>query len=113
MPIAFLPQCFRYRQHFIGARANPYVLGKVCPAHGAAGIQQKFRRTRDVMALRPCAFVQQVIAPDDLCAGIGEKSKCVAGFLAEIGGNRWWVHGNGHRTYARRRIFFQVFFNAS
>lgn len=63
------------------------------------------------MAVHARTWVQEVILPDHLGVGIGEKSVGVAGFAAEVGGYVRLVYANGYGTNAQTLESGQLVFD--
>lgn len=105
--------CLRCRQHLSGASAHSDVLSKVCPAHRTGPVYQEFRRTRNVMSIRPALRVQHVITTNSFGVGVRKQSECISGFAREIQRNSWFVHADSNGTYARLLELRKLFLYAS
>ena len=103
----------RRGQHLIRLGADADVLGEVRPAHCAGGIHKELRRTRNVTAFRPAAFVQQVVAADGFSLRIGQDREGITCLAGQVARDFRRVHADGYRTHAGGFKLFQVFLDAS
>ena len=100
-------------QHLVGARPHANVFGEVDPAHHARRVHQELRRAGDVVPFGPATRVQQVVAADDLGAGVGEYREGVTGLAGQIARNLRRVHADCHRADAGSAEFGETFLDSS
>jgi hypothetical protein len=60
-------------EDLLWTRSHGNVFGQVDPLNGPRAIDEKLRGPCDVVAFRPGATVQEVVAPDHICRRVGEN----------------------------------------
>ena len=100
-------------QHFIRPGAHAEVFREVCPADGARGVDQEFRRAGNIAVLGPAARVQKVISTDGFRFWVRQDWESVSTSLDQIGGLLQRVCADSHRTNTGPAEFIKVLFNAS
>jgi len=103
----------RRRQHLISSSAYANIFREVIPANNLRRVDQKLRRSRNVVPIRPTGRMQQMITPDDRRVRIRKDWERVPAFASQIARNFRRVHADRHRLYARRLEFRQSFLHAS
>jgi hypothetical protein len=74
----------RRLEQLLRPRAHANVAGEIAPAHGAASIDEKLGRTRDVFALSDGVLMQDSVAGDRFGLRIGEQREGVSRLLTKI-----------------------------
>ena len=68
-------------EHLFRTRANGNVVSEVHPSDDAIGIEEKFRRSRDVRLFRSRSGVQYIVSTNDLRFRIRKQWKGAPEFL--------------------------------
>ena len=100
-------------EHFLSAGTYADVFSEIFPTHDAGAIDEEFRRAGDVVSIRTCRGVQQVVTADDLEIGIREERKCVAGLAAQVRGDLGRVNADGDGTNSESLEILKLFLDAS
>ena len=95
------------------AGTYPDVFGEILPAHDTGTIDEEFRGTGDVVAIRSCGDMHQIVAADDVEIGIGEKRESEAGLAAQVRGDVGRVNAEGDGTNAEGLEFVELLLDAS
>ncbi len=80
-------------------RPCPYadILGEILPTHRARTVDEKLRRARYVMPIRPSPRMQKRIPADHLSLGIAKKGERETCFVPQFVGDVRRVHADCHR----------------
>jgi hypothetical protein len=93
------------RQHFIGPRTHANVFGEVIPANDFRSIDQKLGWPGNVVSLRTCSDVKQVVATYHRGIGIRKDGERISGLVGQIPRNSRSIHADGNRAHSRRFEF--------
>jgi hypothetical protein len=99
-------------ENLLGPGPDPEVFRKVYPAHCACGVQQKLSWPRNILTVDSRAHMNQIIAANRLCFGIGKKSKCVPSLLTKVTRYFRQVYTNGYRPNPCLMELSQTFLDA-
>src|ERR1700734_4107268 len=70
LPASLLQYCFQYQ---LRTRTDPQIVRQVFPADDPAGVDKKFRRTRDVVPVRSALRMQNAVAANHFRRRIGQE----------------------------------------
>jgi len=95
-------------QGFLRACANPDVVREVRPADRAAGIDQKFRWSRDVVPVLAAFGMQHAVVADNIGVRVREKREGIAARVAEFSRLAWGIDANSRNFNPAGMKFVQV-----
>lgn len=100
-------------QQFIGTRTHANVFGKVFPPDDSLSINQKLSWPRNVVSLRTCSDVKQVVTTYHRGIGIRKDRERISGLVGQIPRNSRSVHTDCNWAHPCRFEFRQPLLDSS
>ncbi len=97
-------------QDLVGDGARHDGFCQIPPAHCACSVDQKLCRTRDALAIRSAALVEEIVGTDDFGLRVGEKHERVALLVAILAIDFGWIDADGNQAHVAGLKLLEVLF---